>query len=191
MVLAMVIFIGIFSTFDGMRPKYRGNNLTIPEFSENYNAYLHISNPEHPNYEELKADGTWKPAPSNTVIGDINDTRSDHRMVFQYELEGERIRSISIEHDWNDVSCLYPLTGEPLALVSSILLAQEGCGMSELTELTDLYWQYAENKAASFEYKNLRIDWEIISKLPMEGITLYNQTDETAAAQLLFRITIH
>lgn len=191
LMLALVIFIGMISVFDGMRPKYRGNNLTVQEFSENYNAYLHVFRQDHRPYEKLKADGTWKPIPPNTAIAEFNDTRSDHRMEFIYQLEGETIRSISIEHDWNDVSYLHPLVGEPLDLVSSILLAQEGCGVQELAELTDLYWKYSESKTATFDYKNLTIEWTIISDLPMEGITLFNQSGETATAQLLFRITIH
>lgn len=191
LVLALIVFISIFSAFDGMRPKYRGNELTVPQFSENYNAYLRVTNPEHLEYEELEGDGTWKPVPFNTAIPDFNDDRAEHIINFNYELDGEIIRSVFIEHDWNDVSYLYPLTGEPLNLVSSILLAQEGCGMSELSELKDIYWHHAESKTASFDYKNLRIEWEIISELPMEGITIYNTTGESAEAKLLFRVTIN
>ena len=121
---------------------------------------------------------------------DFNDDRSNHRMEFEYELEGKYVKAVSVYHDWNKVSYLYPLTGEPLNLLSSILLAQENCGILELAELTELYWQYVGNKTASFDYKNLTIEWTIMSELPMEGVTIFNEGDDAAEAQLYFRITI-
>ena len=191
LVLILSLSINIFSALDGIRPKYRGNELTIQEFSENYNAFLRVSAEDHQNYEELKEDGTWKAVPQNTVIMDFNDNRSNNRMELSYELEGEHIHSVVIEQDWNDVHYLYPLTGEPLNLVSSILLAQEDCGILELLELRELYLDHADSKTASFEYKNLTIEWTITSELPMDGVTIYNEGDETATAELYFRITIH
>jgi DNA-binding transcriptional MerR regulator len=191
LMLVLMLSIGIFSGFDGIRPKYRGNELTIREFSENYNACLKLFAEDHQSYERLQQDGTWKPVPQNTAIMDFNDDRSNHRMEFEYQLEGECIRSISIEHDWNNVSYLYPLTGEPLYLVRSVLLAQKGCGFGELMELTNLYWQQAACKTAAFDYKNLTIEWKISSELPMEGCTIFNPDDKPAEAQLFFKITIH
>lgn len=191
LMLVMIIFIGIISVFDGMRPKYRGNELTIQEFSENYNTYLHVFYQEHQMYEELEADGTQKPVPSNTVVADFNDDRSNHRMEFKYELEGEYIRSIVIEHDWNDVSYLDPLSGEPLDLANSILLAQDGCGLSELTEFNNLYWRHTGMKNVSFNYKNLTIQWTIVSELPMNGCIIFNESGEKTEAKLFFQITIH
>ena len=191
LMVALILAVGIFSGSDGIRPKYRRNTLTIREFSENYNACLKIFAEDHQSYERLQEDGTWKPVPQNTVVMDFNDDRSNHRMQFEYQLEGENIRSISIKHGWNQVSYLYPLTGEPLYLLRSVLLAQEGCGFWELMELTNLYWHHAESKSASFDYKNLTIEWTILSELPMEGCTIFNSDDEPAEAQLFFKITIH
>jgi DNA-binding transcriptional MerR regulator len=191
LMMVLTLGIGITAGFDGIRPKYRSNELTIREFSENYNAYLGIFAEDHQRYEELNEDGTWKPIPQNTAVLDFNDDRSNHRMEFEYELEGEYVKAVSVYHDWNKVSYLYPLTGEPLNLLSSILLAQEDCGILELAELTELYWQCAGNKTASFDYKNLTIEWTIISELPMEGVTIFNKGDDAAEAQLYFRITIH
>ena len=191
LMLVLIFGIGIISAFDGIRPKYRGNELTVQEFSENYNAYLHVFAKEHQHYEELNKDGTWKPIPQNTAVMDFNDDRSNHRMEFSYILEGEYIKAVSIEHNWNKVSYLFPLTGEPLHLISSILLAQEGCGFAELTELTNLFWKHAELPNACFDYKNLTIEWAIISELPMEGVTIFNENDEAAEAKLHFSVTIH
>jgi hypothetical protein len=191
LMLVLIFGIGIISAFDGIRPKYRGNELTIQEFSENYNAYLHVFAEDHQHYEELNKDGTWKPIPQNTAVMDFNDDRSNHRMEFSYILEGENIKAVSIEHNWNKVSYLFPLTGEPLHLICSILLAQEGCGLAELTELTGLFWKHAELPNACFDYKNLTIEWAIISELPMEGVTIFNENDKAAEAKLHFSVTIH
>ena len=191
LVLVVSLSIDIFGALDGIRPKYRDSRLTIQEFSENYNAFLRVSAEEHQNYEELNEDGIWKPIPQNTAVMDLNDDRSNHRMEFTYELEGEHIHAVVIEHEWNNVHYLYPLTGEPRNLACSILLAQEGCGAAELKEFLALYEAHLSEKTASFTYKNLTVEWEITTELPMVNGILSAWDDETAIAVLNFKITIH
>jgi hypothetical protein len=63
LLLILILGISVFVGLDGIRPKYRGDKLTIREFSDNYNAYLEIFAEDHQHYEELKQDGTCKPIP--------------------------------------------------------------------------------------------------------------------------------
>jgi DNA-binding transcriptional MerR regulator len=191
LMLVLTASVGIFSAFDGLRPKYRGNELTIREFTANYNAYLHVFAQEHQRYEELEEDGNWKPVPSNTAIVDFNDDRSNHRMEFTYELEGEYVKSVTIQHDWNSVFMLSPLGDEPYKLACSILLAQEGCGFAELMEFAQIYQTYLSEKTAVIRYHNILVEWEIHSELPMHDGSLWSAEEEAKTAELIFTVTIY
>ena len=190
LMLILIVGIGIFSAIDGIRPKYRGDKLTIQEFSDNYNAYLEIFAEDHPHYEELNRDGTWKPIPQNTAVMDFNDDRSNHRMEFEYELEGEYIQTVAIDHDWNRIMYLSPLKGAPLDLACSILLAQKDCGMAELWEFQKLYEDNMDQKNASFVYGNLLIEWRIETEKELYDGYIYGEGEENVTATLVFKITI-
>jgi len=192
LVLVLSIGISIFTAFDGGRPKYRGNELTIREFSENYNAFLQLVARDHQRYEELNQDGTFKPVPDNTVVVDLNDGRSNHRMEFEYTLEGEYIKTVSIYHDWNRVSYLGPVDNEPYKLISSILLAQEGCGYRELKEFSKLYQIHMYDLNARIEYKNIVVEWTILTNVEVrdDGVLIFSGEDDPQA-ELEFKVTIN
>lgn len=191
LLLILILGISVFAGLDGIRPKYRGDKLTIQEFSDNYNAYLEIFAEDHRHYEELNRDGTWKPIPQNTAVMDFNDDRSNHRMEFEYELEGEYIKTISIRHDWNSVSYLGPLDNEPFMLVCSILLAQEDCGYRELKEFAKVYLMHMHELNATINYKNIAVEWTILTNAEMrDGVLIYNG-DEDSYVELELTVTIN
>ena len=130
----------IFEKIDREAEKYAKARVRYEvEVQKRVDQIAGLDRPEHCEilrlrYVELEEDGNWKPVPSNTAIVDFNDDRSNHRMEFTYELEGEYVKSVTIQHDWNSVFILSPLGDEPYKLACSILLAQEGCGFTELME---------------------------------------------------------
>ena len=191
LLIILTVGIGVFAGIDGIRPKYRGNELTIQEFSENYNAYLRVFAEGHRHYEELNEDGSRKPIPQNTAVMDFNDDRSNHRMEFDYTLEGEYIKTISIHHDWNSVSYLGPLDNEPFMLVCSILLAQEDCGYRELKEFARVYLMHMHELNATIAYKNIVVEWTILTNAEMrDGVLIYNG-DEDSYVELELTVTIN
>ena len=190
LLLILIVGISFLAGIDGIRPKFRGDKLTIQEFSDNYNACLEIFAEDHAHYEELNRDGTWKPIPQNTAVMDFNDDRSNHRMEFEYELEGEYIKTVSIHHDWNSVKYLSPLDDAPLNLACSILLAQKDCGIKELLEFRKVYEDHMDQINASFVYGNLLIEWNIESEKEMHDGIIYADGEENAAVTMNFQITI-
>ncbi len=190
LLLILIVGISFLAGIDGIRPKYRGDKLTIQEFSDNYNACLEIFAEDHPHYEELNRDGTWKPIPQNTAVMDFNDDRSNHRMEFDYTMEGEYIKTVSIHHDWSSVKYLSPLDDAPLNLACSILLAQKDCGIKELLEFRKVYEDHMDQINASFVYENLLIEWNIESEKEMLDGIIYADGEENAAVTMNFQITI-
>ena len=193
LVLAFSLGLTAVTVLDGIKPKYRGDELTISQFAENYNTYLSFTEEDTEIYEKLQDDGSFHPIPSNTAVIDMNDSRQDHRMSFDYELEGEAIRSVCITHDWDRVFFLAPLSGNALKASMSLLLAQEDCGIREVVEFRNLYQSYLDSKSVSFCYKNLKIEWDIRTELPMHDGMLQsvgNIDQETTTADMYFKITI-
>ena len=190
LLLILIVGISFLAGIDGIRPKFRGDKLTIQEFSDNYNACLEIFAEDHAHYEELNRDGTWKPIPQNTAVMDFNDDRSNHRMEFDYTMEGEYIKTVSVHHDWNSVKYLSPLDDAPLNLACSILLAQKDCGIKELLEFRKVYEDHMDQINASFVYGNLLIEWNIESEKEMHDGIIYADGEENAAVTMNFKITI-
>lgn len=191
LMLVLELAIGIFAAFDGIRPKYRGNELTVQEFSANYNAFLRVFAKEHLHYEELKTDGTWKPVPANTVVFDMNDDRGNRRMEFEYNLESENIKSISIHHDWNAVSFLWPLDDEPYKLACSVLLAQKECGFRELIEFTQLYQAEMQKLNGYISYKNVIVQWNVQTDAESRNGYLIGDSENASWAELEYIVTIN
>ena len=191
--ISLTLGICLATTLDGIRPRYRGNQLTISQFAENYNTYLSWTEEDIPVYDRLQSDGSFRSIPSNTAVVDMNDSRQDHRIQFDYKLEGEYLQSVSITQDWNDVFYLAPLTVHPWRVSTSLLMAQKGCGIREMIEFANLYQSYLDAKCASFQYKNLLIEWTITTELPMNEGVIRHQADgdsESVTAEMYFKITI-
>ena len=193
LVLAAAIGLNLLAASDGIKPKYRGNELTVSQFAENYNAYLSWSKDNIRMYDELQPDGSFYPIPANTAILDINDSRHGRQMRLQYELEGEILRAVSVTYDWDSVFFIAPLNGVPLDTAVSLLMAQEGCGIRELMEFTKLFEANLNRKETSFVYKNLLVEWTITTDLPMHDGVIQTQGGENAEdkrVELYFKVTI-
>ena len=193
LVLALMFAFGmeIPTTADGMKPRHRGAELTIAQISDNYNATLRILDGEANYYDKLLPDGSKKPVSPNTVIVDMNSSQGNHQMQFIYETEADIVRAVGIHHAWDQVFYLQPLTGDPLMMASSILLAQEGCGVKELLEFHELYRSYLDQKSAAFDYRNLRIEWHIEAETEMHDGTILAKSEENVTAVLNFQIFIN
>lgn len=192
-VLAVALSLGLMAVtiLDMYKPKYRGSELTVAQVAANYNATQKVLGQEPEYYDTLQEDGTKKPVAQNTVVVDMNSSLGNHQMQFAYDTREEIVRSVSVHHEWDQVFYLSPLHGDTMTMACSLLLAQDGCGILELKEFLDLYEAHLNEKTASFTYKNLTVEWEITTQLPMENGILSAWDDETATAALDFKVTIH
>ena len=178
------------TTLDSFKPKYLGTDLTIAQVAQNYNATLKLMGQNVEHYDKLQKDGTKNPVPSNTAVLDLNGSVGDARMAFIYDTEDGYVRSVSIYHEWNDVFQLSPLTGDALNMTYSLLLAQGDCGIRELLEFTKLYESKLDQQSVSFGYRNIWVEWEIRSDVPMVQGVITGYGDEDVWAVLDFTVTI-
>ena len=190
--LVTVVFAGftIFTALDGMKPRYRGRELTVSQVADNYNATLVVMQQDAEYYDKLLKDGTKKPVSQNTVIFDMNNSSGNHQMQFTYDVQNGFVRGVQIQHSWDSVVCLQPLSADALMMTSSLLLAQEGCGLRELSELIRLYEAHLDQKSVSFTYGNLLIAWNVETEKNMHDGTIYADDEENVTVTLNFRVTI-
>ena len=181
----------IITTINAVKPKYLGENLTVAQVAENYNATMKVLDQDLESYDNLAEDGKKNPVPSNTGILDLNGSVGDPRTEFTYDVQDGFVRSVSVHHEWKSVLQLEPVTGDPLRMAYSLLLAQEGCGIRELMEFTELYKSKLDEQTVSFGYRNIWVEWQIRSDVPMvQGIIARGYGDENIRVVLDFTVTI-
>lgn len=192
LVAALILFLGmtVVSVADGFRPRFRGSDLTVAQVAANYNATLAVLQQDAAYYDKLLEDGSKKPVSPNTVIFDVNSSEGNNPIQFSYDVRDGYVRSVSIQHVWDSVLWLQPVSGDAHMMAASLLLAQEGCGIWELAEFVQLYESHLDQKKASFTYKNLQVEWNIDTALDMNYGTIYAHAEEKLTAKLDFKVTI-
>lgn len=190
--LIFVLFASIttVTALDGLKPRYRGSELTVAQVADNYNATLAVLQQDAEYYDKLMQDGTKKPVSQNTVIYDMNNSSGNNQMQFTYDTQEGVVRSVQIHHSWDSVFWLQPLSTDALMMTSSLLLAQEGCGFRELSEFLRLYEAHLDQKTASFAYGNLLIEWNLETEKSMYEGTIHADGEENVTVTLDFRVTI-
>lgn len=190
LLLAVSLLLISGTVIDGMKPKYRGNQLTVAQIAENYNTTLAAIYDEGAQFDKLQPDGTKEPVPPNTLVVDPNSSVTNQQMQFEYDVRDGMVRSVSVHHEWDQVFYLSPLDGEPMWMAMSLLLAQDGCGIREMIEFTGIYESHLNEKNVSFIYRNLLIEWRINTELDLHQGVLFGQSEENVPAILEFRVTL-
>ena len=180
----------IVGVIDGFKPRHRGSDLTIAQVADNYNATLRVLSRDIEYYDKLLEDGSKKTISSNTVIFDMNNSAGNHQMEFAYDVDDGAVQAVSVTHEWDSVIYLVPLSGEPLQMACSILLAQEDCGVAELHQFIDLFKKHLDEKEVSFRFKNIEVHWMIISEKPMCEGSIIADAEEKVTASMYFRVSL-
>lgn len=190
--LFLAVFVGLsaLSIADGFKPKYRGNELSVSHVAANYNATMAVLNKNADYYDQLQEDGRKKPISANTAVIDMNSSKTNNQMQFEYDVLDGFVRSVSIHHSWDSVFWLQPVSADAYLMAVSLLLAQDNYGIAELMEFTKLYESHLDQKETAFSYGNLLIEWRIESQKDMLDGIIYADNEENVTATLDFKVTI-
>lgn len=188
--LAIFVCLTAVTVLDEIKPRYRGDHLTVFQVADNYNATLRILKQDASYYDTLQDDGSKKPVSANTVVFDMNNSEGNNLIQFSYKEQDGYVSSVQIHHTWDRVIYLHPLQSEALIMASSLLLAQEGCGFSELMEFIQLYEEHSDLKQTSFVYRNLLVEWTIQSEKEMRQGLICGDQEEKISATLDFLVSI-
>lgn len=188
--IALYLLVSLTTGMDSIRPKYRGSELTIAQFAENYNHGLSIFNENAERYDKLQPDGTKYQVPNTTIVVDFNTGGEYEPQEFEYETENGILRSVAVNRHYEDVFYLTPLSGDRIYLAFSVLLAQDGCGFPELIEFAKLCDRYFDQPNAQFTYQNIEVSWDIQSENCINNNGTYFADQENADATLDYRFVV-
>lgn len=190
MVLLLIagnLFIGI----DSVKPVYRGNQLTIAEFADNYNHTVGILNKNADIYDMLQEDGTKYPVPQNTVIVDFTGSGEWEPEEFEYVTENGILRSITIHRSWEDIMFVKPLDSEIVYVVFSVVLGHENGSLAALMEISEQMDEKAGLDKGEIVCQDLiRIQWEIHAENCVQSNGTYYGADNGDLSRLEYTVTV-
>ena len=153
--IVILLVMIVVSSFDGVKPKYRGD-ITVGQFSQNYNYLAGIINEDSSSYDTLEEDGAWNRQIAVIEIGG-NTTVTD----YVYETDNGSLRKIVYDKEWTDVFRVYPLDEKAYIPAMTVLLSQKGSNYFDLQEFVKLWSQNESCQKANFRYKNIEVLWNI------------------------------
>ncbi len=188
----IIILISYVNVTEVIRPKYLGNDLTIAEFSENFNFYADLFE----DSSTMNPDGTWYVPPSQhtgaiVVIG--GGTAEKKNEPLRFETEGGSIRRITYQNTWHDISMLQPLGNRMITACITAAGSQKDISVSDLLNFIKLIDEYKDKEAAEFRYKNIEIRWNFESTNCKFSFGRYwaNDNASTSSVTASFEIIIH
>lgn len=192
MIFMILAMIGLVS-FDTVKPRYIGPELTVSQFAEDYNYYLSITDDDG---TKLDSAGQWIVDPGAVLY--VGGTPGDPNRDFEYTTTGEGyITAITYENSWTDVFFLYPLGGKMVNAAGALLMAQKGTWVGDLDAFLKLYEQEMKEQSGHVVYENIEINWniqydncDIVSFQGTSGHYVAKDTGKPSSLTLWFEIKI-
>ncbi|MCI7097191.1 MAG: MerR family transcriptional regulator [Clostridiales bacterium] len=168
---------------DVTKPKYRGTDLTIAQFSANYNFYLDMMSKDTSSQNRLRPDGTFADSPGTAVIYVCAEPENKNA-CFQYETENGYIRTISYENSWSNIFMFNPMNGKCSLAAFSVLMAQNGSTLSDLREFEEIWEEQCRLPEGTITWENIEIRWKIhaVNCQNLDGD--YRAIDDTVKSSL-------
>lgn len=169
-ICAFIIAIFCINTVDSLKPKYRGNDLTVAEFAENYNFYAKVLDESF----AMNPDGTWY-NPQSHIGGGVAiviDKADKPNEPFRFEAEGERITRITYSNSWQNISFVSPLGPKMITAILTSVMSQEDIQILQLKDILNEVAIYTDHNDGNVTIENIQIRW----KIKAENCTNYNGT---------------
>lgn len=182
------------NVFDGIRPRYRGEDLTIAEFAENYNYNLSIILEDADITAQLQSDGTWYPKSDNSVTVYLMAQPEIEDAEFAYETEDGNIRRISYQNSWTGIwTYINTIPYNCQIAAYTAIGSQENISFQEIREYEKLMEQEISKANGHIVMENVEINWSIECEdcsITSDGRFMVSDVDENASASLQFEIII-
>lgn len=184
---------------DCIKPKHRGEDLTVAQIAANHNDLLHmLSEDETATLTmNLREDGTWRNYQinngSNEFVISIGSDAVGGYQDYQYEIQDGFVRSIAYEQTWTNIFHLQPIGTRVICTAKSIAFAQDWLTIWNADEIEKEMNMAFRNRSGEFIYKNLEILWETESEnCNYSGDSFYAENDELPSfVTLKLKIYIH
>lgn len=195
---AFLLTYGIYFA-DGIKPRYRGEDLTVAQIAENHNDLLHlISDDESATLTmNLNEDGTWRNYQinygTNVFVVPFGSDAVGGYSDYQYEIKEGFVRSITYEQTWTNIFNLQPISERVICTAKSIAFAQDWLNIWNANAIEKEMNEIFTNRSGKFVYENLEIQWETESEnCTYTGGYFFTENDELPSfVTLKLKIDIH
>lgn len=208
MCLVVAVFVGMFvwTLSDVRRMIHRGSELTVAQFSENYNAMVDEMAAENDSvsYDHLNEEGSWEKnfhPVGNAVIIDLSgdmfipgeETGGGEGLNdFQYEVVDGTMQKLTYDQGWRHITLLSPLDGRAWYAVYTIATAQDWWNLWTANRFENLMKAELTRPAGTVMFENLEITWKIDSENCSVSAGRYTDTDLGISTVILhLEIIIH
>ena len=193
-IILFIVTLNVCNSLDSIKPKYRGTELTIEQFAENYNDLADMLHPDGNFLGKLQKDGSPVPIPENVIdLGMSGKLSPETPETYIYETNDGIIQSISVVREWTDVKYNAPMShSDTVYLTFAILLGQKGFGTNDMYAFADYLTQNATNPDGTFVYGDVEIQWHIEYEnliWSADG-TFYRNQDNREPSRLRYEYTI-
>lgn len=188
-VCAFLLCVSCINAGDLIKPRYRGNDLTVAEFAENFNYYAEVLDYSH----SMNPDGTWYVSPAvqnGTTVDVVLSKQEKANEPFHFETEGERVTRITYQNAWQEVFMLTPMNNKMLTGVLTAIMSQNGVGLSELYKFLELMDSYSDEQTASIHYENVEIHWTIETENCINSNGTFFADDDAKPSRVTFALEI-
>lgn len=194
---SVAVTLGILIGFDGIKPKYRSEELTIAQFAENYNHCLQVFAENADTTDMLQPDGRKNPIPAGTVVVDLTGESynpGERMNEFEYEQENGFVKSVTIQRSFEDVFYASAISLDMINLTFTLALSQPECGYEDLTRLAEMLDASVNQTQANITYDNIiLIEWVIETENCRQVNDGYYITDDDtlpSSMHVTFTVTI-
>lgn len=161
-ICAILIFLSSIITLDFVKPKYRGNDLTVAQFAENFNFYAEILDKDF----SMNPDGTWYDPQSQNggYVVIVIDKADKPNEPFRFETKGEGITRIAYNNSWQDISIVSPLGDKMITAMVTAIMSQGDIHVMQLKDILYELNDYTDQNSADVTFNNIQIRWTIKSE---------------------------
>ncbi len=178
---------------DRMTPKYRGANLTLQQFSSNYNYYFDLLNLNSDYEDRLQSDGTNTQISDAIVTIHIHGQPENENASFVYDVQDGFVRGISYENTWKNVFAMAAIPERCLNAAIAALMAQDGMHYGDMKAFAKELGEKSAEPEGRISYGNVEIQWRVDALNCENSDGLYYAVDDAqeSSVHLYFEIKIH
>lgn len=140
---------------DAYQPRYQGD-LSIKEFSKNYNFYAKILDE---NSARMEPDGTFEGMCG--VITHMEGEPGNANLDFKYDTENGHIQSISYCNSWTSCAAITPVGSTCETAIVAAVMSQKGTNIIDLFRIIKVLRESDKCSSEQIHYKNVSVSWSI------------------------------
>lgn len=159
--LCLVVALGWVSAQDSMKPRYRGDRLTVAQFAANYNFYARTASEEISPGMLLQENGSPYPRQEGVYVLYAGGQPEREDICFDYETEDDILRKISYSNRWTEVFYCDAVPVACETAVCAVFLSQDGADYQDWARFSG-DWQEAldEGKTeGTLSWGNMELRW--------------------------------